>query len=224
MPNAPIIGPREDPGRFGTVVGEAFGSPVEPDYQYLTWLREEWRAAEQRFRRLAFLGIAAAVVFILLRSGRVAELAFGGVKLSQDGLDVILKLLPALVSLLVTEALFVAKIAQASAELASSVMNRMRPRWLHRHLDFAISPIGSTFIGLDWTLVVGRYEDQRPLDWIAYLGWAITLVMVIAPIGFLVYAYVTLVERYGGSDVLLLGSLAFSAVNAIRYCARLWAD
>ena len=117
---------------------------------FLEALRIEWRAAGDRFGRLALLSFSVAAAFVLLAVGNVSEATFLGVAADRAGVELIVKTLPAIFAALAGETMMMAKITAEYLGLHRSLLHHLHPNLLWGNLDFAIAPALRPSMAGDW--------------------------------------------------------------------------
>jgi hypothetical protein len=194
-----------DDSRYGFLVQVAFND--KSTYVYgdvvLDQVRTEWREADIRSRRYMLWAATVAVAFVLLGAGHASELTIAGVKADAQGIDLITKFLPALALALAAEALGLVRMTSEYQGLYLSLLKRLHPNVLWGSLGLALSPQTMTPWGQDWTVLVGRHESPGTSWAILLIGMLNAVAAWMAPLGFAVYAYATLFDRFGDSDALL---------------------
>ena len=202
-------------GRYKRRVQEVFGSERDDEEAqwYLDRLLESWRDTTTQLRRTSVLLIVSLLAFALLASGDAQSVSVASIKVAN--LDPVIALAPVVIAFLYLDLVLQLLSAYEYSELYTDASKQVRPQ-LHKHeLDVPLVPTLGAMWGGGSILSVGmdRTASTRVVD---VLNALCGLAFLLLPFLVLVWAIVTVIDRFGIGDPLVVLSLVASLVCVAR--------
>ncbi|MGN6871170.1 MAG: hypothetical protein ACTHMY_22475 [Solirubrobacteraceae bacterium] len=209
MPKAQTISARVD---------EAFADENTAELSYaatfLGRLVTNMDELEAHMRRTTIATVALIAIFFLFGHSKSSEISLGFVKLTD--VNGVLLLIPAIVAYLFCELVASATTRGINRRLMRRVINRLYPKLYETNLDSALVGVTTEAFGEPphKELLADRSKGVARLR--SGLDSVLIAAVILGPIAFLLYAYITLAERHHVNIAAITASALFSGLNLAR--------
>jgi hypothetical protein len=185
--------------------------------EYLGYLRERLGASLTRLRRSLAVTALLVIFFFALGAGEVKEITFSGVKLQDFG--PVAKLMPAYIAYLTYDTTYlILEIAELRAMLDAATKTIL-PRISEPGLGYVLDHPNPAVLG-GLSIFSTRSNPRHGMLWerllLVLTAIVLVVLVVVAPLAFLIYAFVHLFGTYGMGDALVWISLGLVAASVLR--------
>jgi hypothetical protein len=185
--------------------------------EYLDVLTANWRELKSTVRKTLASLLVGAAAFELIRTAKLREATIAGLKISDFAS--IERFLPLVVMYMGFQLLVHRTTTVYYQRIHTEIHKRLHPQLWERKLHVALPPAANLW----WDPSTLAYASGRQGATARGLGQVWLAATVLALLGFEVFAYEQLFERYG-MDFLVLLSLALAILVLTRTVAELWLE
>jgi len=204
-------------------IDELFSAPSShQDFKdYIVQVRTNLGSAEERLQKLFLRSLFLMVAFVLFSRAGISEFTLGPLKITD--LSLVQKLIPAIMAYTYYELHAAATMRRLLREVHDELLNVLNETLAKKDLQFYLLP-HSPFVAEE---IISRAPDCSLAPLVVNLSLPLIASIIIAPLAFLVYAFMRCFAQFGFGDVLvwivLIVSFLFSFQGFILFfnCDRL---
>ena len=202
-------------GRYKRRLEKTFDPELDTEQAewYVDRVLESWRDTTTQLRRTSVLLIVSLLAFALLSSGDAQSVSVASIKVAN--LDPVIALAPVVIAFLYLDLVLQLFSTYEYSELYTDASKQIRPE-LHKHqLDVPLAPTLGAMWGGRSILSAGldKTASTRAVD---VLNVLCAVAFLLLPFLFLAWAIVTVIDRFGIGDPLVVLSLLASLVCLAR--------
>ena len=187
--------------------------------RYLEILLENWRSTQERGRRLVGLTALLIAAFFLLAGAKVSEVEVAFIRVTN--VATVVTFIPLVVSFIYFELLVIAIWDTHYEALRTALVRELYPTFFANDLQVTLG-VPAAFTGSGAEIHVFRFKRPGREGVLSVLDNTYQAVFILAPVGFLVYAFIHLLEVSKADRAVVIGGAVVAAINVVRAQAIFW--